>query len=479
NGTHALTTSVLSSPMQVTEQLTGPNSQPVVHIPLPGWVWNLERRKQWREALDHWREIDNLVILVELPPASVSEAVLLGSNLPNMLWLTGSGVADAAETRAQLETLRDARCNLVGALLNRQPGTSLKQRFPRWLSGFAVATLLGWVSLNAQAAPVAEADDNPTPGVYAEDAMVPAGTNAYFSVIGPRQRAAWQNRLTLGPGDIINIGLYGSPELTRSECAIAPDGRVSYLEAQDVMATGRTIDELRAELDNQLVKYRRAARTIITPLSFKSKKYFLLGKVMSKGVYTLDRPMTVLEAIARAKGVESGLVDRNVIDLADFQRSFLVRHGKRIPLNFEKLFYQGDLSQNIPIEPGDYIYVPGKEIQEVYVVGEVRLPGPVTYTPDLNIIGAIAARGGYTDRSFKIRVLVVRGPINNPEAIVVDTHAILDGRAPAFKLRPKDIIYVNSRPSILVEEAADLAATAFIQSLITSWVGVDVVSPVD
>src|SRR5581483_3216690 len=52
----ALTTSVLSSPAQVTEKLTGPNSQPVVHIPLPGWVWNLERRKQWREALNQWRQ---------------------------------------------------------------------------------------------------------------------------------------------------------------------------------------------------------------------------------------------------------------------------------------------------------------------------------------------------------------------------------------------------------------------------------------
>ena len=171
-------------------------------------------------------------------------------------------------------------------------------------------------------------------------------------------------------------------------------------------------------------------------------------------------------------------MDRNVIDLADFQRSFLVRNGKRTPLNFERLFYQGDLSQNIPIEPGDYIYVPGKELQEVYVVGEVRLPGPVSFTPELNIVGAIAARGGYTDRSYKMKVLVVRGSVHNPEATVVDTHAILDGLAPAFKLQPKDIIYVNSRPFILAEEAADLAATAFIQSLVTSWVGVDVVKPI-
>jgi len=46
NHSSALTSNVLTSPAKVTEKLTGPNSQPVVHIPLPGWVWNLERRKQ-------------------------------------------------------------------------------------------------------------------------------------------------------------------------------------------------------------------------------------------------------------------------------------------------------------------------------------------------------------------------------------------------------------------------------------------------
>jgi hypothetical protein len=43
-GSKALTTSVLASPAQVTEKLTGPNSQPVVHIPsLVGYgTWNVE-----------------------------------------------------------------------------------------------------------------------------------------------------------------------------------------------------------------------------------------------------------------------------------------------------------------------------------------------------------------------------------------------------------------------------------------------------
>ena len=129
-----LALNVLTSPMEVTQQLTGPHSQPVVHIPLPGWVWNLERRKQWQDALNQWGKIDNVVIFVELPPASVPESVLLGENVPQLVWLARSGKADAAETRAQLETLRHARANLVGAVLNRAPNHAVKKRFARWVS---------------------------------------------------------------------------------------------------------------------------------------------------------------------------------------------------------------------------------------------------------------------------------------------------------------------------------------------------------
>src|ERR1041385_4057512 len=159
NGTKsssALANSVLSAPSQVTEQFSGPNSQPMVHIPLPGWVWNLERRKQWRDALTQWRSIENLVILVELPPASVPEAVLLGSNLPNLLWLTESGKADASETRTQLDILRHARCNLVGAVVNREGTIPFRKRFPKWVEAFSTFLVVSGFALNltAQNTPV-------------------------------------------------------------------------------------------------------------------------------------------------------------------------------------------------------------------------------------------------------------------------------------------------------------------------------------
>lgn len=193
--------------------------------------------------------------------------------------------------------------------------------------------------------------------------------------------------------------------------------------------------------------------------------------------YILDRPITVLEAVARAHGFETGLVDRNIITVADFSRSFLMRQGKRMPLNFEGLFQTGDLSQNLSIEPGNYFYFPGANVREVYVLGEVRLPGPTAFTPELTLMAAIASRAGYTDRAYKGKVLVVRGSLNKPEIFALETNDILAGKATDFRLQPKDTIFVNSRPFIYGEELANLAITAFLQSMVSATVINDVIKP--
>ena len=490
----ALTSSVLSTPAQVTEKFSDPDARPTVHIPLPGWVWNLERRKQWRDALAHWRKIENLVIFVELPPASVPEAVLLGANLPNMVWMASSGKADAAETREQLDTLRHARCNIVGAILNRAPMRPIKSYFPRWLTCVVMFAALGICSANSQTTnapnspmPALSPDAKPqSDGVDTNMTLLteppPADetngpeTHYSFSVVSPSQRAEWEKNLTLGPGDVLSFSLYGEPTLARNEVTIGPDGRVSFLEAHDVIASGLTVDGLRARLDDALGKFRRSPRTIISPVAYRSKKYYVLGKVVQRGVYTLSRPTTVLEAIAQAKGIENGQVDYDVVDVADLQRASLMRSNKRIPIDFEKLFGGGDLSQNVQIEPGDYLYFPSADIKQVYVLGEVALPGPVTYRPDLSMLAAISSRGGFNAAAFKSHVLVVRGSLNHPETFVAGLGTTSDTMND-FKLKPNDIIYVSWRPFYRGEELLDLAATAFVQAAVAGWTGSTVLKP--
>jgi protein involved in polysaccharide export with SLBB domain len=256
------------------------------------------------------------------------------------------------------------------------------------------------------------------------------------------------------------------PDTARTEVPIGPDGRISFLQARDITAAGLTIDELRAKMDEALAKFYQNPRTIITPAAFHSKKYYVLGAVVNKGIFTFDRPLSVIEAIARAGGLETGLYAARTVELADLQRSFLVRNGQRVPVDFERLFQRGDLSQNIPLQPDDYLYFALASANEIYVLGEVMNPGVQVFAAKPSAIGAITFGGGFTSRSFKSRVLVVRGSLDTPQTFVVDAAAILAGKQPDFRLQPKDIVYVSRNPWVVAGEVVDMAAKSFVQALI-------------
>lgn len=60
--------------------------------------------------------------------------------------------------------------------------------------------------------------------------------------------------------------------------------------------------------------------------------------------------------------------------------------------------------------------------------------------------------------------LVVRGSLDHPETFVVDTTAILVGKAKDFKLQPRDIVYVSRNPWVAAGEIVDMAAKSFVQA---------------
>jgi protein involved in polysaccharide export with SLBB domain len=298
--------------------------------------------------------------------------------------------------------------------------------------------------------------------------MAEGSAGGGLSVTERPKRAEWQQRLTLGPGDLVNLALFDVPDTERREVPIGPDGRITFLQARDIQASGLTIDELRDKLDQALGKYYQNPRTTISPSAIRSKKYFVLGAVANKGVYNFDRPLTVIEACARAGGLQTGLYERNTVELADLGRSFLVRNGQRVPVDFEKLFLRGDLSQNVPLQPEDYLYFALANSNEIYVLGEVGSPGIAAFLPRSSVISAVTTRGGFTARAYKSRVLVVRGSLEQPQTFVVNTSDILAGKAPDFQLQPKDIVYVSLSPWVKAQEIFDTAAYAFLQAFVVT-----------
>jgi len=280
---------------------------------------------------------------------------------------------------------------------------------------------------------------------------------------------SWTQHYTLGPGDVMDFSLFGRPDLTRVDLFVEPDGNVSYLQATGIQAEGLTVDQLRAKIEQALSVYYKRPRVMIAPKELHSKKYFILGKVEAAGAYSMDHPVSLVEAVAQAKGVELGLVEDKTVELCDYAHSFVLRHGRHMPVDFQKLFVNGDTSQNIELEPNDYIYMASAISNNIFILGDVRSPGSQGFNPNLTVTGAIALRGGFTDTAYRDRVLVLRGSIEHPQHFVININRTLAGKQPDFRLQPRDVIYVNSKPWQFAEELMDTAISAFTTAATTTW----------
>ncbi|GAA5115556.1 polysaccharide biosynthesis/export family protein [Luteolibacter yonseiensis] len=315
---------------------------------------------------------------------------------------------------------------------------------------------------------------SPEPSAPPSAPEAPAGKGNAPGNMAKLSPISWRTRYELGPGDVINFALFGRPELDRPGFRIAPDGTISFLQAQNIKVAGLTIDEARLAIEQGLTSNFRSPRVIITPQEIASKRFTIMGKVLDRGIVTLERPITLVEAIANAGGIETGLYEQNTVELADLDRSFVSRNGQQLKINFKQLLRDGDMSQNVEIEPNDFIYLASTISNSYYVLGAVGNPGVQGLTADASVVSAVSRRSGFTDRAWTDRVLVVRGSFSQPQTFVVSVKDILAAKIPDFKLQPKDIVYVADRPWATAEDIMKLAFAAFVSSATTNWVDLNV-----
>ena len=415
--------SALEAPGMILQRL-GREPEEVVHLcPDPDWQWTAQQRQHWTAALAHWSSARNTLVLVELTEPDRAETLLVAERLQNLLWVGSGSTTQVSAVQRQIQIYRAAGCRMVGALLDQAPAFRLGL-----LNKLAVATLLM--------------------------GLVPA-------------HAAESTRL--GAVDIVNLTIAGQPELQRTGVTIGPDGTITYLQAQGIHASGLTIDELRASLNAELSRFYKNAIVIVTPNLFQSDKVYVLGKIVKKGAITLTRPLTILEVVAEAGGLETGLFQQNTVELADLGRSLLVRGANRMPVNMEALFLHGDMSQNIQVQAGDYLYFPSANSNEIYVLGDVKMQGTQGLLAHTSVLSAITQAGGFTPKAYTRRVLVVRGSLDKPQTFVVNLNEALSARAPGFRLEPKDIVYVTDKPWARAEELMGFAVNAFMQGAVSGW----------
>ncbi|MCD4652223.1 MAG: SLBB domain-containing protein [Candidatus Cloacimonetes bacterium] len=250
------------------------------------------------------------------------------------------------------------------------------------------------------------------------------------------------SRYIIGPGDKFHIYVYDEAELDTREVIVKPDGAISMKLLGEIRVAGLSIPDASRTIEERLKEYVLYPKVSMVPYEMKSSRVLILGSVARPGSYLTENDMRVLDAISKAGGLATGVFQNNTIELADLERTYIVRGNDLLPIDFRALIREGDMMQNIPLMDGDYIYIPSAINREIYVLGEVNEPGHFAYKEDMTLLQIISYAQGFTTRAYRSRIFVIRGSLNHPRMFQINSWAALKAQEQDFRLKPNDVVYV-------------------------------------
>lgn len=248
----------------------------------------------------------------------------------------------------------------------------------------------------------------------------------------------------IGPGDVLYINISGKQEFMGAAAnanskiqgsRVDGSGRVAIPMAGQVKVGGLTLDDAQSSIREALKAFLKDPWVVIEVAEFKSQPLYLLGAFKTPGTYYLDRPLSLLQGMSLGGGFDAS---------ANLRGARLNRSGQVQPVDIYALLTGGDQRQNVWLSPGDTIYLPDKSLQQIFVFGSVKKPGPVPMmNGQLNLAQAVASaelrETGYD--LGHIRIIRSLSPTRG-ELLVVDFNLMMRGQAMPFPLQDGDIVYI-------------------------------------
>lgn len=110
---------------------------------------------------------------------------------------------------------------------------------------------------------------------------------------------------TLGPGDSLNLLVYGHPQFADPAVPlrIDPLGALHLPLAGAVHVAQMTVGEARTAIETALSAYLLEPAVGLSVASYAARRAYVLGEVGVPGAIVLDRPLTALQALSLAGGV--------------------------------------------------------------------------------------------------------------------------------------------------------------------------------
>lgn len=155
----------------------------------------------------------------------------------------------------------------------------------------------------------------------------------------------------IGAGDVLEISVWKDPALTR-QVVVLPDGTISFPLVGQFQAAGKTVADLKDEMEKKLVRYIPEPELSLIVQQVNSQVVYVIGKVNRPGHIPLNRNIDVLQALSMAGGLN---VFADQQDIRIFRKSG--GNTMVIPFNYKAVTEDNQLDGNIFLQRGDVVVV--------------------------------------------------------------------------------------------------------------------------
>ena len=154
------------------------------------------------------------------------------------------------------------------------------------------------------------------------------------------------------PGDVLEVSVWKEEALLK-QVLVRPDGGISFPLAGNIVAAGKSVEELQSLITEKLTKYIPDPVVTVSTQQLSGNKVYVIGKVQRPGEFVANRYMDVVQALSVAGGM-TPYAAANKIKVLRRENGQLTA----IPFRYGDIEKGEDLEQNIMLQSGDVVLVP-------------------------------------------------------------------------------------------------------------------------
>lgn len=244
-------------------------------------------------------------------------------------------------------------------------------------------------------------------------------------------------RIVIGPGDVLNIQVFDTPELSIEAARVSQSGQVTLPVLGIVDVAGLNAIEAAQRIEAEL---RRRGIMVdphvtVSVVEYSTQGATMLGEVRSPGVYPTFGGRRLLDMIALAGGLAPSA--GKIVTIAHRSDP---QHPETVILvpNAQSLGAQS----NPIILPGDTIVVGKAGI--VYVLGAVNRPGGylIDNNEHISLMQALTLAGGWDKAAALSKSRLIRKIPEGHKELILDLKRVLNGKQSDVSVLDGDIVYV-------------------------------------